>query len=271
MNRILLTTMMAALLAGCGYGEYESLVRSQPPQGRANYRPLDYPLCNYHPSPNILLRWRVAIYSVAPAWPDDYDRQKSRGLPNPGCNTPTKAWDDITWTNPGTIVASRGIDSIGVGYFYASGYGFKIVDENLSQDQKEIKRKVEEFQQENLRRTGFRSVARKGKVTKLTFNGAQWEHYTVEHGKVSKENLEKIIELTGIDEVYDHRLDDSHVLRIQGGLNFSYIQVDPDWLQARRDLARKMAEGTRVVNLTDAEFEKYKAMCEADEHCRPRK
>jgi hypothetical protein len=147
------------------------------------------------------------------------------------------------------------LDLSGQGYFFETGYRSQILNEkNLNEESARTRAVAQYWENEaNIRRSGTAPADVVEVDEEIVVNGLKWRHKVIR--RYQTPTLDDVTNGTalGMEETYEHAIDDSHVLRRQGAYGPMAIS-DQQWLSARRDLLRKMVEAVRIERVTDEQI-----------------
>lgn len=146
------------------------------------------------------------------------------------------------------------LDMTGRGYFSAVAYKLSILNVHDLQKETEHQKKVAGYRLQNLTKFGKAQV----EVVKLdeivVINGLKWRHRLIAGYNATDLSAPSKGELTSWRDVYEHRIDETHVLRRIGRYDAMVVN-DPAWIKARRELMRKLVEAVRIVKMPQDEVD----------------
>jgi hypothetical protein len=132
---------------------------------------------------------------------------------------------------------------------------------------------------QNLERFGEAEVEVVIQDETVLINGLAWRHRLIARYYATDLSAPLKGELTSWRDIYDHRIDSAHILRRLGRYD-AMVVSDPEWINSRRELTRKLVEAVRIERVTQAEVDAAVAeharrraidkKCGADMKCRAR-
>jgi hypothetical protein len=146
------------------------------------------------------------------------------------------------------------LDKSGHGLFAASAYKNQLLNAKDLQEEKEKEQRIAQNDAILLAKLGHISVDIVEKDEIVTINGMAWRHRLIAHYDTADPAHAKQGKLTSWDEIYEHNLDDTHVLRRSAWYGAMVI-ADPEWIAARRNLLLKLVQAVRIESMTQAEVD----------------
>lgn len=255
--------LMTGLVTGCTGNQLYQAIGSPDPVGPPVRYPLDYPICNFGSDGGMIyapLRVRI----VHSTWFPDPDRllaARGKGVTHNGCNVPKSGsgpsmprLTDKDSQNAGNAAAWRGLDKTGKGYFTSTSYRWELLNEIDKKKEQEELLRAGQYDEDNRVKFGYYYPDVIEKEEALTINGRSWEHWIKKRYKTTSGSLPERGQLLAWYEFYELRIDSGHVLRKIGRYDATVVG-DAAWLGARRQLLRKLVEGTHVYPVTQSEID----------------
>jgi hypothetical protein len=253
------------LLTGCASGHmYPYPYPTSPFAERSPIRyPLDYPIC-YTPSDTGTLFVPLHIRISGAGIPDPM-RVMSLREKDPladGCSIyeerrKKRPGPYVVMTDSHYALSSSGwqsLDLSGQGYFSATAYKYSLLNADDLHKEAEHEQKVAQYRVQNLEKFGETSVDVVKQDEAIVINGLKWRHRLVAHYITPDLETPSVGRLTGWRDIYEHQVDGTHVLRRIGRYD-AMVVADPEWIEARRELTKKLVEAVRIEKITQAEVD----------------
>lgn len=281
MRNIVYGLMLVLALAACSTDQLYQAIGSPDPQGPPVRYPLDYPICFQRPGTgSVFVPLRIRVLG---AYVPDPMRVMSLRKKNPlddGCwmdyrnSLPIFPLVEMKDRSPGR---AQLLDMSGRGYFSAVSYKQELL--NAADIREEIERevRVESYRKEHSARFGVGNADVVEHDNDVTINGLQWRHRLTARYRPPAANDVSGAPRRSLEEVYEHRIDDTHILRLRGVFD-SMVVAEPEWIAARRALLRKLVDAIRITPVTQGEIDALLVeearrdaiddKCGANERCR---
>lgn len=251
------------LLAGCASGDMYPYPNSSVAQGAPVRYPLDYPLC-YTPADagTLFVPLRIRISGAGIPDPMRVMSLRKKDPTVDGCSI----YEERRKERPGPYVVMadsryalsnsgwQSLDLSGDGYFSATAYKYSLLNADDLRQEKESEEKVAQYRVQNLAKFGEAQAEVILQDETVIINGLKWQHRLIARYDTNDLAAPLTGVLTSWRDIYDHRINGTHILR-QVGRYDAMVVADPAWIEARRELTRKLVEAVRIEEMSQAEVD----------------
>ncbi|GLQ98655.1 hypothetical protein [Dyella mobilis] len=273
----LLAGLLALALSSCTNEQLYRVIGSPDPQGLPVRYPLDFPICQSIPGVDageIVVPLRLRIYGAGLPDPMQVMSLRKRDPRANGCSLnpskpsrPAMTLTDSFNADPQGIHGWMTLDMSGNGYFASSAYKNQLLNAKDMKEEEEKAQLDASNNKEIFTKFGhsYADVVRQSEV--ITINGLVWNHRLLAMYKVTNPSRPTQGELIEWKEVYEHVIDEAHILRRQAHYD-AMIVADPEWIAARRNLLLRLVQAVHIEPMTqdevDASVAQYRQQVEQD-------
>ena len=265
---------MIAISTGCTTESIHQTVDFSEPVRKPVRYPLDYPVCYSKPGVGmIIIPLHIRIHGAGIPYPSRVMALREKGLEAELCSIDGKS------NSPHIVMKDRqggglngwwSLDTTGNGYFSAVSYMAQLLNkEDIDKEAEQEKLSIDS-QKKNLIKFGKaqKEIVILDEIKHV--NNLQWRHRLIASYTTSDFDHPLSGVLTSWMDIYDHHIDNDHILRRVGRYD-AMVVADPDWLEARRALTWKLVEAVRIEKITQSEVDtfiaQYKRERAIDDKC----
>jgi len=256
-NSYVITLCM--IMVSCSNERLYQILGSPDPQGPPTIYPLNFPLCPLQWG-LVVVPLQIVIYREVFPEPEYLMNLVKRNPEEMPCDLLNERHSSAPYhiRNKDHWEGVAGFDKSGQGYFAASNYHFNLMNNDTFLENERKQRNYEEFQLKKLIRDGYATKRFLESEEIFMINGLEWRHQVIgRYERITSfdpENPRNISDRTGIFDVYEHHFDESHVFQIKGHYG-EIILANPELLEDRRRMTRRLVEGFRYEFLTPEQIE----------------
>lgn len=288
MSKKLLSFGLLMIIFSTGFSRdhiYQSANSTDPVKPPVRY-PLDYPVCYSKPGVGIvIIPLHIRIYGAGIPNPLRVMALRKKGLDTEIC----KIYENNNKSNsPHIIMHDRygggpngwwPLDMTGNGYFSAVSYMAQLMNRNDIDKEAEQQKISIDSQKKNLIKFGKaeKEIVILDDIEYI--NNLKWRHRLIAQYSTSDFDNPSNGVLASWMDIYDHTIDDDHILRSVGRYD-AMVVAEPDWINARRALTRKLVEAVKIEKIDQNEIDAFivqyeheraiDSKCGMDQKCRSR-
>ncbi len=250
---ISLGLLLIAISTGCTTESIHQTVDFSEPVRKPVRYPLDYPVCYSKPGVGmIIIPLHIRIHGAGIPYPSRVMALREKGLEAEVCSIDGKS------NSPHIVMKDRqgggpngwwSLDMTGNGYFSAVSYMAQLLNkEDIDKEAEQEKLSIDS-QKKNLIKFGKaqKEIVILDEIKHV--NNLQWRHRLIASYTTSDFDHPWSGALTSWMDIYDHHIDNDHILRRVGRYD-AMVVADPDWLEARRALTWKLVEVVQIEKIT---------------------
>ena len=223
--------------------------------------PLDYPLCYSRlGGGTIIVPLRIRLYSASVPDPMQVMSLRKKDPAADGCFTESYARNPA---RPDVLKIDRygggsngwqSLDMSGNGYFSSVAYMSQLLNADDLRKEAEHEAQKAQHRVQNLAKFGQAQVETVEQDEVVIVNGLKWRHRLIARYDTPDLSIPSKGKLTSWRDIYEHRIDEAHILRRTGRYD-AMVVADAEWINARRELTRKLVDAVRIEKMSSAEVE----------------
>lgn len=262
MKRWVYAMLPVVLLAGCASSQMYPYPTSPSAVGPPVRYPLDYPICYDRPGGGTLfVPLRIRISSAGIPDPMQVMSLRKKNPADDGCFTEyrdRKFAGPVVWKKDSDYSGIPGnwqsLDVTGREYFSAVAYKEELLNADDLRKEAEHEAQKAQHRVQNLAKFGQAQVETVEQDEVVIVNGLKWRHRLVARYDTPDLSIPSKGKLTSWRDIYEHRIDETHILRRTGRYD-AMVVADAEWINARRELTRRLVEAVRIEKMSPAEVE----------------